>query len=223
MDDFSIKPGVPNMYGAIGGEANKIEPGKRMLSSMTPTGVSRRCTRTHSGGMRRTSAGWNASAPPGCASTCGHGSTSGTWCGLTRASSRRARSRRSCSATRSSPIWIVVARRTETSHGLSSAPRTGPRAGLRAPPQIAHTERGPRISPDICAGHGRCVASGQEADFPHVRRLEARPVPAKDRRSGGADRPGDLTDRPNTPVSRSARGSSSCWRTLASAATTTTS
>ncbi len=37
MDDFSIKPGVPNMYGAIGGIANKIEPGKRMLSSMTPT------------------------------------------------------------------------------------------------------------------------------------------------------------------------------------------
>ncbi|HSU29238.1 MAG TPA: gamma-glutamyltransferase [Chitinophagaceae bacterium] len=37
MDDFSIKPGVPNMYGAIGGEANAIEPGKRMLSSMTPT------------------------------------------------------------------------------------------------------------------------------------------------------------------------------------------
>lgn len=37
MDDFSSKPGVPNMYGAVGGEANKIEPGKRMLSSMTPT------------------------------------------------------------------------------------------------------------------------------------------------------------------------------------------
>jgi gamma-glutamyltranspeptidase/glutathione hydrolase len=37
MDDFSIKPGVPNMYGAIGGEANAIRPGKRMLSSMTPT------------------------------------------------------------------------------------------------------------------------------------------------------------------------------------------
>ena len=37
MDDFSVKPGVPNMYGAIGGEANKIDPGKRMLSSMTPT------------------------------------------------------------------------------------------------------------------------------------------------------------------------------------------
>ncbi len=37
MDDFSIKPGVPNMFGAIGGEANKIEPHKRMLSSMTPT------------------------------------------------------------------------------------------------------------------------------------------------------------------------------------------
>ncbi|HMU47699.1 MAG TPA: gamma-glutamyltransferase [Chitinophagaceae bacterium] len=37
MDDFSIKPGVPNMYGAVGGEANSIRPGKRMLSSMTPT------------------------------------------------------------------------------------------------------------------------------------------------------------------------------------------
>ncbi len=37
MDDFSIKPGVPNMYGAVGGEANSIQPGKRMLSSMTPT------------------------------------------------------------------------------------------------------------------------------------------------------------------------------------------
>jgi gamma-glutamyltranspeptidase/glutathione hydrolase len=37
MDDFSIKPGHPNSYGLIGGEANKIEPGKTMLSSMTPT------------------------------------------------------------------------------------------------------------------------------------------------------------------------------------------
>jgi gamma-glutamyltranspeptidase/glutathione hydrolase len=37
MDDFSAKPGVPNMFGAIGGEANAIAPGKRMLSSMTPT------------------------------------------------------------------------------------------------------------------------------------------------------------------------------------------
>jgi gamma-glutamyltranspeptidase/glutathione hydrolase len=37
MDDFSIKPGVPNMYGAVGGDANAIVPGKRMLSSMTPT------------------------------------------------------------------------------------------------------------------------------------------------------------------------------------------
>ncbi len=37
MDDFSIKPGVPNMYGAVGGEANAIQPGKRMLSSMSPT------------------------------------------------------------------------------------------------------------------------------------------------------------------------------------------
>ncbi|MDB5192100.1 MAG: ggt [Segetibacter sp.] len=39
MDDFSVKPGMPNMYGAIGGEANAIAPGKRMLSSMTPTVV----------------------------------------------------------------------------------------------------------------------------------------------------------------------------------------
>jgi len=37
MDDFSAKPGNPNMYGAIGGEANSIAPHKRMLSSMTPT------------------------------------------------------------------------------------------------------------------------------------------------------------------------------------------
>ena len=41
MDDFSIKPGVPNMFGLIGAEANKIEPGKRMLSSMTPAIVER--------------------------------------------------------------------------------------------------------------------------------------------------------------------------------------
>ena len=37
MDDFSVKPGVANMYGAVGAEANAIAPGKRMLSSMTPT------------------------------------------------------------------------------------------------------------------------------------------------------------------------------------------
>ncbi len=39
MDDFSAQPGVPNMYGAIGGVANAIAPGKRMLSSMSPTVV----------------------------------------------------------------------------------------------------------------------------------------------------------------------------------------
>ncbi len=39
MDDFSLKPGVPNLYGVIGGEANAIAPGKRMLSSMSPTFV----------------------------------------------------------------------------------------------------------------------------------------------------------------------------------------
>ncbi len=37
MDDFSVKPGVPNMFGLVGGKANAIAPGKRMLSSMTPT------------------------------------------------------------------------------------------------------------------------------------------------------------------------------------------
>ncbi|SEA33385.1 gamma-glutamyltransferase [Microbulbifer marinus] len=37
MDDFSAKPGVPNAFGALGGEANEVQPGKRMLSSMSPT------------------------------------------------------------------------------------------------------------------------------------------------------------------------------------------
>lgn len=41
MDDFSSKPGVPNYYGLIGSEANAIQPEKRMLSSMTPTIVSK--------------------------------------------------------------------------------------------------------------------------------------------------------------------------------------
>lgn len=37
MDDFSLKPGEPNMFGLIGGKANEVQAGKRMLSSMTPT------------------------------------------------------------------------------------------------------------------------------------------------------------------------------------------
>lgn len=41
MDDFSAKPGVPNKFGVVGGEMNAIAPGKRMLSSMTPTIVLR--------------------------------------------------------------------------------------------------------------------------------------------------------------------------------------
>ena len=41
MDDFSSKPGTPNMFGLIGAEANSIAPEKRMLSSMTPTIVER--------------------------------------------------------------------------------------------------------------------------------------------------------------------------------------
>ncbi|MCH7783709.1 gamma-glutamyltransferase [candidate division KSB1 bacterium] len=41
MDDFSSKPGEPNMYGLLGSEANAIEPNKRMLSSMTPTIVAK--------------------------------------------------------------------------------------------------------------------------------------------------------------------------------------
>ena len=39
MDDFVAKPGVPNLYGLVGSDANKIAPGKRMLSSMSPTFV----------------------------------------------------------------------------------------------------------------------------------------------------------------------------------------
>ncbi|MEG0860693.1 MAG: gamma-glutamyltransferase [Pseudomonas sp.] len=41
MDDFSSKPGVANAFGVVGGDANAIEPGKRMLSSMAPTLVTR--------------------------------------------------------------------------------------------------------------------------------------------------------------------------------------
>ena len=39
MDDFAVQPGKPNMFGLVQGEANKIEPGKRMLSAMSPTVV----------------------------------------------------------------------------------------------------------------------------------------------------------------------------------------
>ena len=42
MDDFAALPGLPNMFGLVQGEQNKVEPGKRMLSSMTPTIVTRR-------------------------------------------------------------------------------------------------------------------------------------------------------------------------------------
>ena len=41
MDDFTAKPGVPNLYGLVQGAANRIEPGKRPLSSMTPTIITR--------------------------------------------------------------------------------------------------------------------------------------------------------------------------------------
>lgn len=37
MDDFSVKPGAPNFYGVVGSSANEVQPGKRMLSSMSPT------------------------------------------------------------------------------------------------------------------------------------------------------------------------------------------
>jgi gamma-glutamyltranspeptidase/glutathione hydrolase len=41
MDDFAALPGQPNMFGLVQGEQNKVEPGKRMLSSMTPTIVTK--------------------------------------------------------------------------------------------------------------------------------------------------------------------------------------
>lgn len=45
MDDFAIAPGLPNQFGLLGGAANEVQPGKRMLSSMTPTIV------THNGNL----------------------------------------------------------------------------------------------------------------------------------------------------------------------------
>ena len=51
MDDFSAKPGEPNMYGLIGAEANAVEPDKRMLSSMSPTIV------THNGALKMVAGG----------------------------------------------------------------------------------------------------------------------------------------------------------------------
>jgi gamma-glutamyltranspeptidase/glutathione hydrolase len=51
MDDFSAKPGEPNMYGLIGAEANAVEPDKRMLSSMSPTIV------THNGVLKMVAGG----------------------------------------------------------------------------------------------------------------------------------------------------------------------
>ncbi|MCA0238100.1 MAG: gamma-glutamyltransferase [Bacteroidetes bacterium] len=42
MDDFSVKPGAPNIYGAVGGKANAIVPNKRPLSSMTPTIITKK-------------------------------------------------------------------------------------------------------------------------------------------------------------------------------------
>ena len=50
MDDFVSAPGVPNQFGLIGGEANKIEPFKRPLSSMTPTIILKRGTPVYATG-----------------------------------------------------------------------------------------------------------------------------------------------------------------------------
>ena len=52
MDDFSTKPGVPNVYGVVGGVSNEIQPNKRMLSSMSPT-IVRKDGKVHTvvGGM----------------------------------------------------------------------------------------------------------------------------------------------------------------------------
>jgi len=53
MDDFSVQPGVPNAFGLMGGEANAIAPGKRPLSSMSPTIVSRMACRSLRWALRR--------------------------------------------------------------------------------------------------------------------------------------------------------------------------
>ena len=47
MDDFSSKPGYPNAYGLVGSEANKIEPKKTPLSSMSPVIVFRKMTKPY--------------------------------------------------------------------------------------------------------------------------------------------------------------------------------
>ena len=51
MDDFSIKPGVPNFYGVVGSTANEVQAGKRMLSSMSPTILLQRGQRQHGAGV----------------------------------------------------------------------------------------------------------------------------------------------------------------------------
>ena len=53
MDDFASKPGEPNMFGLVQGETNAIQPGKRPLSSMTPTMRAARRQAVHGGGRAR--------------------------------------------------------------------------------------------------------------------------------------------------------------------------
>ena len=72
MDDFTTKPGAPNLFGLVQGEANTIAPGKRPLSSMTPTIVAQGRSAPHA--ARRTRR--NRASPPRCCRSFSTSSTS---------------------------------------------------------------------------------------------------------------------------------------------------
>jgi gamma-glutamyltranspeptidase/glutathione hydrolase len=102
LDDFAIKPGVPNMYGLVGAEANEVGPGKRPLSSMAPTS-SKVSAASRFWGRRAA-----ASSRPWCCSVRSTGSTAP----MRRRSSPRRAITSSTSRMRSSPRRTRLRRRS---------------------------------------------------------------------------------------------------------------